>query len=58
MICTHCKGTTGNELVVMEDNSLHCYTCGRLKAELSSRRVSLYDLSIKAIRERKNKYGS
>jgi hypothetical protein len=56
MNCTHCKGGIDNRLVVMEDDDIHCYTCGRLKAEMSSRRINLVDKTKQALRERKNKH--
>ncbi len=33
MACVHCGIDVGNLMVIMGDNSVWCYTCGRLKAD-------------------------
>jgi hypothetical protein len=33
MACVHCGIDVGNRMVIMGDNTIHCYTCGRLKAD-------------------------
>ena len=38
MKCNHCKGELTNRLVVMADDTIRCYTCGRLEADKSGRR--------------------
>ena len=33
MHCKNCKIDIDNQMVIMEDNTIWCYTCGRLKAD-------------------------
>jgi hypothetical protein len=35
--CKHCDEPVGNRVVVMGNDSIYCYTCGRLEADQSCR---------------------
>ena len=60
MKCAHCKIEIGDSpLVVMADNTIRCYTCGRLKADMSCRgRDSKHMfITLNVLEERKDLYG-
>jgi hypothetical protein len=45
MHCQNCKIDIDNLMVIMEDNTIWCYTCGRLKADercRSGQRIDSY----------------
>ena len=50
--CDHCDEPLGNRMVVMADDSILCYTCGRLKADYHCRDRTLLDLTRKTFIER------
>lgn len=58
MKCAHCKIEIGNQLVSMEDNSVCCYTCGRLKAEqdMSCREIRRKWIALKVLEDRRDLY--
>ena len=70
MKCAHCKIEIGDSpLVVMADDTIRCYTCGRLKADQRTRygRMDSYlgnpafthlEKTLTALQERKDLYGT
>ena len=57
-LCAHCKIEIENAKVVMADDSIMCYTCGRLKADMSCRgndRQHMF-VTLKVLEERKDLY--
>ena len=37
MLCAHCKGEVGSRMVIMANDIICCYTCGRLRADQKCR---------------------
>jgi hypothetical protein len=54
MTCANCKIEVGNRLVVMADNSVWCYTCGRLRADQRCRRMAIFVECVEALEERRD----
>jgi len=51
--CDHCDEPLGNRMVVMEDNSIYCYTCGRLEADYHCRSPEILYKTREAFLERR-----
>jgi len=59
-LCDHCKIELGRRLVVMADNKIMCYTCGRLKADMPCRCQDIQHkfITLSVLKERKDLYGT
>lgn len=57
-LCAHCKIELGDTKVVMADDSIMCYTCGRLKADMPCRTRDKKHMfvTMKVLEERKDLY--
>lgn len=51
--CPHCKEPLNNRAVVMKDNTVLCYTCGRLRADQKTRRIEIFALTCEELERRK-----
>jgi hypothetical protein len=58
MLCKHCGIDVGNRMVIMEDNTTSCYTCGRLEADwrCRARDRKHFLLTLKVLEGRKDLY--
>lgn len=56
MACVHCGIEVTNYWVIMKDDSICCYTCGRLRADQRCRRMEIFVESVELLQERKDMY--
>ena len=59
MDCKHCGVDVGNQMVILEDNTIHCYTCGRLKADQNCRGqdVNHFVATVEELGKRRSTHG-